>query len=66
MYSLTFYHTDGEREYRYGMFSHVEYAFREPRLYGLSWTMDGDGWTSGPAILDEAEWIGAWYITRED
>ena len=65
-YELWFYGMDGEFSYMYGEFSHVALAFRTPRLSGLDWTFDGDGWSSSLTIFPEAVKVGRWYITWED
>jgi hypothetical protein len=65
MYSLTFFGNDGEFEYVYSSsFPHVEWAFRTARIQGLTWTMDGDGWSSEETIFTEAGKAGSWYVTR--
>lgn len=64
VYTLKFFGLDGEFEYTYGTFSYVEFAFRVPRVHGMTWTFDGDGWSSENAVFMEAKKVGNWYISR--
>jgi hypothetical protein len=67
MYSLIFFGDDGEFSYVYSTtFSCVENAFRSHRLYGLTWTMDGDTFTSERVYFGEPGKFGTWNVTRTE
>lgn len=63
-YLIVFYGLDGDFEYRYGTAETVEAAFRVGRLRGLSWTFDGDTWSSETTMFQEAGKHGSWAISR--
>jgi len=65
MFTLIFFGNDGEFRYDYGTSEVIEWLFRNPRLRGLSWSFDGDGWSSEDSVFHEADKVGVWYITRE-
>lgn len=65
MWALVFVGEDGEFSYTYSVdFSYPEEAFRTPRLFGLTWTFDGDTWLSKYTLFPEANKWGRWTITN--
>jgi len=64
MFRLTFHSEFSEFTYIYGDLDFPEWAFRVPRVYGLTWTFNGTAWVSGPAVLEEAEKAGYWKVER--
>lgn len=45
---------------------HVEYLFRKQCVQGLTWTMDGDGWSSENVWRDHGpRELGQYYVTRD-
>lgn len=63
-YALKFFGHDGFFAYTYGEFDHIEWAFRTPRVDNLTWTFDGDGWSSENVVFEEPNKTGNWYIAR--
>lgn len=63
-HALWFFGDDGTFEYRIAVSDFVEYLFRYPRLRDLTWTFDGDGWTSNSTTFPENNAPGAYYVGR--
>lgn len=47
-------------------FEYVEYAFRYEGMRSLTWTCDGDGWSSETTFREvKGKWeVGVYYISR--
>ena len=65
MYALIFFGEDGKFHYTYSVdFDSPEVAFRTPRLFGLTWTFDGDTWSSSRALFNGPDKWGTWAISN--
>jgi hypothetical protein len=68
LYAMWFYGDDGEFEYMvYIPTINLEWIFRYRMVQGLTWTFDGDGWSSEATQfipVPERVFEGKYYIAR--